>query len=223
MSLPKFELVSFVMCPYVRRARITLLEKGIEHEVKYLDPQDLPAWFYDISPMGKVPVLLVDGEPLFESMVIVEYLEEITPGKLYPEDPFQKAQNRSWIVFGEDILSKTFDLMNSKDEKEYSRTVAMLDERFDILEEDVLSEGPFFNGEMFGIVDAVYAPIFHFHKAVKEIDDHGLFDERPLLTAWSEKLLVQPSVIASVPDDFNHRLTDWLRNKDSVLSAKMPG
>ena len=222
MSLPKFELVSFVMCPYVRRSRIVLLEKGIEHEVNYLNPQELPAWFYDVSPMGKVPILKVDGEPLFESMVIIEYLDEVTPGSLYPSDIFEKAKNRSWIEFGEDILSITFDLMNTKDEKEYKRAVTKLDERFDILEDDVLTGGAFFNGDSLGIIDAVYAPIFHFHKAVKDIDDQALFDDRPRLTSWSDNLLVHPSVIASVPDDFAEKLTNWLRNKDSIISAKMP-
>ena len=221
MSLPKFELVSFLMCPYVRRSRIVLLEKNIEHEVNYLNPEDLPIWFHDISPMGKVPVLLVDGEPLFESMVIVEYLDEITPGSLYPADVFEKAKNRSWIEFGEDILSTTFDLLNTKDEKAFKQAVAKLDERFDILEEDVLTEGPFFNGKKFGIVDAVYAPIFHFHKAVQDIDDQGLFDDRPRLNDWSARLLEHPSVINSVPDNFQEKMTAWIRAKNSVLSTKM--
>lgn len=221
MSLPEFELVSFLMCPYVRRSRIVLIEKDIEHKVNYLNPQDLPAWFHDISPLGKVPVLLVNGEPLFESMVIVEYLDEATPGSLYPADIFEKAKTRSWIVFGEDILSQSFDMMNTLDEKEYKKAVALLDERFDILEEDVLAEGPFFNGEGFGIIDAVYAPVFHFHKAIREIDDQGLFDDRPRLSAWSDRLLAHPSVIASVPDGFEDKLTNWIRGKESILSAKM--
>ena len=221
MSLPKFELVSFPLCPYVQRARTVLQEKGIEHDVKYIDLSEPPPWFYDIYPLGKVPVLLVDGEPLFESMPIVEYLDEITPGSLYPTDVFKKAQNRSWIEYGNEILSVTFDLINTKDEKAFKQAVALLDDRFDVLEEDVLAEGPFFNGESFGIVDAVYAPIFRFHLAVKAIEDQGLFDDRPLLTAWSENLLAHPSVIASVPDTYHEKLNTWLRNKDSLLSAKM--
>lgn len=223
MSLPEFELVSFLMCPYVRRARIVLLEKGIEHKINYLDPQDLPAWFHDISPLGKVPVLMVNGEPLFESMVIVEYLDEVTPGSLYPDDIFNKARTRSWIEFGEDILSTTFDLMNTADEKEYKKNIALLDERFDILEEDVLGEGPYFNGEKFGNIDAVYAPIFQFHKAIREIEDPGLFANRPFLSDWSEQLLAHPSVLGSVPDGFADKLTGWLKSKESILSSKMTG
>lgn len=221
MSFPKFELISFLMCPYVRRARIVLLEKGIEHDVKYLDPSDLPPWFHDVSPMGKVPVLLVDKEPLFESMAIIEYLDEITPGSLHPSDVFEKAKNRSWIEFGNDLLSTTFDLIRTDDKKAYKKATASLDEHFDILEEDVLGEGPFFNGDKFSIVDAVYAPIFHFHQAIQKIEDLGFFDDRPLLTTWCEHLLEYPSVRNSVPETFEERLEGWLHGQDSILSAKM--
>ena len=220
-GLPKFELISFALCPFVQRARTILLEKGIEHTVKYIDLSEPPAWFFDISPLEKVPVLLVDGEPLFESMVIVEYLDEITPGSLYPADPFKKAQNRSWIEYGNDILSTTFTLMTTTDEKEFKRAVATLDDRFDILEEDVLGEGPYFNGDNFSVVDAVYAPVFRFHNAIQAIEAQGLFEDRPLLTAWGENLLAHPAVKACVPDSYESDLDIWLKDRESILSAKM--
>ena len=78
MSLPKLKLISFTLCPYVQRAMIVLNEKNIPFDIEYIDLSEPPPWFYDISPLEKVPVLLVNDEPLFESMVICEYLDEIT-------------------------------------------------------------------------------------------------------------------------------------------------
>jgi glutathione S-transferase len=69
-------LVSFDLCPYVQRAAIVLAEKGVPFERIDVDLGNKPGWFKAISPLGKVPLLKVGDEVLFESSVIVEYLEE---------------------------------------------------------------------------------------------------------------------------------------------------
>src|SRR5512141_1530221 len=98
------KLVSFDLCPYVERSRIVLLEKGVPHEVDFIDLQSKPAWFLTISPMGRVPVLLVD-RPICESMIINELLEELYPRPaLLPGDPLARAEARGWIVFANDVL-----------------------------------------------------------------------------------------------------------------------
>ena len=88
-SLPKLRLVSFKICPFVQRAVITLKYRNVPFEITYIDLKDPPDWFQEISPLGKVPVLLVDDSPLFESAVINEYLDEITGGGLLPSDPLE--------------------------------------------------------------------------------------------------------------------------------------
>lgn len=76
MSQPaKLELVSFKVCPFVQRSVIALNAKGIAYTLTHINPHEPPDWFKAISPLGKVPVLLVDGTPLFESAVILEYLK----------------------------------------------------------------------------------------------------------------------------------------------------
>lgn len=66
--MPHFELVSFELCPFVQRSVITLNEKGVPFDIRYISLKDKPDWFLDISPLGKVPVLIVDeGTVLFES------------------------------------------------------------------------------------------------------------------------------------------------------------
>ena len=90
----KLKLVSAVMCPYGQRAVILLREKNAAHEVTYIDLEAKPDWFLKISPRGKVPVLLADDVPLFESSAICEFLDETCPPpRLMPEDPVARAHS----------------------------------------------------------------------------------------------------------------------------------
>ncbi len=216
MALPKFKLISFPICPYVQRAMIILEEKNIPFDVEYINLMEPPVWFHDISPLGKVPVLLVDDKPLFESMVICDYLDEITEGSLYPEEIFEKAQNRSWIEFGNDILSTTFDFLRTDDQKKFNLCIETLTDRFEILEEE-FTNGDYFNGADFSIIDAVYAPVFRYHKRIEEYKDYGIFDDAPNIKAWGERLLQRPSVINSIPDNYSEALKRFLTNQNSIL------
>ena len=91
-------LVSHHLCPYVQRAAISLAEKAVPFERVYVDLADKPAWFLDLSPLGKTPVLKVDDRAIFESAVILEYLEETGPHPLHPADPLRRAEHRAWII-----------------------------------------------------------------------------------------------------------------------------
>ena len=216
MTLPTFKLVSFSLCPYVQRAMIVLSEKNIAFDIEYIDLSAPPPWFYDISPLEKVPVLLVDDQPLFESMVICEYLDEVTEGSLYPADAFKRATNRAWIEFGNDILSSTFEFYTTEDEKRFKHLTNLLMDRFEILEDEI-SDGTYFNGENFSMVDAVYAPIFRYHNRIAQYKDFGFFDDAPKIKAWGDTLLARPSVIKSVPDTYEQDTTAYIKNLNSIF------
>ena len=95
----QIHLISFKTCPFVQRAVITLKYKNIDFDITYIDLADPPDWFLEISPHGKVPVLLVDDVPLFESNAIAEYLDEVFEPRLHPGDPIKRAQNRAWTDY----------------------------------------------------------------------------------------------------------------------------
>src|SRR6201996_9706173 len=97
-------LVSHKLCPYVQRAVIALTEKGVAFERIDIDLADKPEWFLKLSPLGKTPVLLVGDHAIFESAVILEYLEETEPRPLHPADPLQRAEHRAWIELGSAVL-----------------------------------------------------------------------------------------------------------------------
>jgi len=100
-----YEIVSAKTCPYVQRVMILLEEKGIEYTHTTIDLKSKPAWFEQLSPLGKVPLLkLPNGHVLFESQVINEYLDEVERPELHPADPIEKAENRAWIELVSSII-----------------------------------------------------------------------------------------------------------------------
>ncbi|MFV2057213.1 MAG: glutathione S-transferase family protein [Thiohalomonadales bacterium] len=217
MPLPQFKLISFDLCPYVQRARVVLNEKNIPYELEFIDLDAPPEWFYEISPLEKVPVLLADGKAVFESTVICEYLDEVTPESLHPADPFKKAQNRAWMEFGNEMLANTYTYFTTDDSLQFKQTRAKLLDRFDILEEE-LTHTPFFNGENFSIVDAVYGPLFRVYNMLTTLNDFNFFADTAKILNWKASLLAYPAVINSVPDSYTEDMIAYLKRQDSVLN-----
>jgi len=150
-------LVSHHLCPYVQRAVIVLIEKDIPHRRTYIDLADKPGWFLRISPLGRVPVLETGSEVVFESLVITEYLDEVTPGSLHPTDPLDKARHRSWIEFGSETLNAIGALYNAKDAANFEDKRVALHGKFARIEREVA--GPYFSGDDFHLIDGVWGTV----------------------------------------------------------------
>lgn len=219
--MTKLTLVSHHLCPYVQRAAISLLEKGVPFERTMIDLADKPDWFKVLSPLGKVPLLLVErpGQPqavLFESTVICEYIEEAEAGpKLHPADPLERARHRSWMEFGSSILTDVWSLETASEQPAYEAARGKLLAKF-VRVEAVLVEGPFFAGDRFSLVDAVYAPIFRYFDVFDTIADPALTD-LPRVMAWRQALAGRPSVRKAVDPDYAARLRDFLVRHDAFL------
>ena len=82
---------------------IVLRTKEVDFDVTYINLREKPDWFLKISPHGKVPVLNVDDDVLFESNAIAEFLEEVVAPHLHPKDPIKRARNRAWTDFVPDF------------------------------------------------------------------------------------------------------------------------
>jgi glutathione S-transferase len=92
------KLIAAPVSPYSRKARIVLAEKRIEYEMVVDSPFDPATRVPEFNPLGKIPVLVLDDETtLFDSRVIVEYLDNANPvGRLIPDDTRQRIQVRRW-------------------------------------------------------------------------------------------------------------------------------
>jgi glutathione S-transferase len=222
--MSKLTLVSFPTCPYVQRAVIALKEKGVDFDVVYIDLANKPDWFLAISPLGKVPVLKVEREGhepaiVFESAVILEYLEETAAGaRLHPADALERAQHRSWIEFGSQVLGDLWRLSAAKDDGELDVARSALAAKLQRLEAVVA--GPFFAGTGFSLVDAVFAPAFRQLDAIETVVSTGLTDDLPRIAAWREVLAERQSIREAAPADFTDRYLTRLRNSEArILKA----
>ncbi len=112
----RLKLISHKLCPCVQRAVIALTEKRVTFERIDIDLANKPDWFVAISPLGKTPVLQVGDVPIFESAVILEYLEETQPRPLHPTDPLRRAEHRAWIEFGSTVLNDIAGFYAASDE-----------------------------------------------------------------------------------------------------------
>jgi glutathione S-transferase len=216
--MSRLQLVSHALCPYVQRAAIVLAEKGVPFERLDVDLSAKPAWFLALSPLGKTPVLSVDGEALFESAVICEYLDETLPPRLHPEDALARARERAWVEFGSAVLNGIATLYNAPDDAALAAARAALRARFEQIEAVLADRGPWFAGARFGLVDAAFGPVFRYFEV---IPPEGLFDGLPRVQVWRAALARRPSVQAAVAADYHARLTAFLHARDSALSRRL--
>ncbi|MGA7938563.1 MAG: glutathione S-transferase family protein [Bradyrhizobium sp.] len=210
-------LISHKLCPYVQRAVIALTEKGVAFERVDVDLANKPDWFLKVSPLGRTPVLQVRDTAIFESAVILEYLEETEPKPLHPADPLRRAEHRGWIEFGSAVLNDIAGFYSAPDEAAFKAKATQLEARIVRLE-DRIAASPWFDGEAFSLVDAVFGPVFRYFDVFDEIGEFGILASKPKLAHWRASLAVRPSVKSAVSTEYPALLRDFLRRRNSWIS-----
>jgi glutathione S-transferase len=200
---------------------ILLRAKDIEFDVTYINLQDKPDWFLELSPHGKVPVLKVGDEVLFESNAIAEYLDEEVPPRLHPEDPLARAKNRAWTDYVPTFAVAMSSIHYSKSKEEMEQAVADAPEKLAKIEgalEGRGNDGPYFNGPDLALVDAAYAPFLQRHLFVDRVLKNNLIENYPLTKAWAETLLADERVTGAVPDNFEEEFIASLKRRGCYAS-----
>ncbi|MBB5019315.1 glutathione S-transferase [Chitinivorax tropicus] len=212
-------LISHPLCPYVQRAAIVLAEKNIPFERRDVDLANKPAWFLAVSPLGKTPVLLAEGEVIFESAVICEYLDDMYQPKLHPAAPIARAKHRAWMEFGSAVLNLIAGFYSAPNEALYMAKAQEIRHRFEQLEAHV-GDGECFDGA-FSMVDAVFAPIFRYFDVLDEVAGVEFWAGLPRLQRWRQALNQRTSVQQAVSPDYQHHLRAFLLARDSELGRRM--
>ena len=209
---------------------VTLQEKNVPFDIEYVDLSNKPDWFLQLAPLGKVPTLEVtqdNGEKvvLFESVVINEYLNEVTEGNMLPSDPLARARARAWIEFSNELLSDVFALTGAKDDEALDKVTGRMNSKLDRLESEI-AEGPFFLGPKVSLVDASFLPALQRLSWANELHPAlASFASRPKLHRWWTSLAERPSVQQSAVSDLRQRF-DKMIGRDrggyqSVIGAKV--
>jgi RNA polymerase-associated protein len=153
-------LFSDPSCPYCHRVRIVLAEKGITVDIVDVDAQDLPDEVMDFNPYGTVPTLVDRDLRLYESRIIMEYLDERFPHPpLMPVDPVARASARlfiyrveqDWYGLMEAILKGSEGTDGAQVRKELRESL--------IATSPVFGSKSFFMSDEFSLVDCCIAPL----------------------------------------------------------------
>jgi glutathione S-transferase len=218
--MQSIRLVSHHLCPYVQRVAIALAERGIAFERVDIDLAAKPAWFQRISPLGKVPLLQIGDTVLFESAAILEYLEDTLPTRLHPSDPLARARHRGWIEFGSATLNAIAGLYSAADAASYDAKFTELRGKMQVLEE-ALGPGPWFAGQNFSLVDAVFGPVFRYFEVFAALGLPDPAEGYAKIAAWRGRLAARPSVARAVAADYPERLAAFLQSRNSHMARRL--
>lgn len=145
---------------YSHRVRIVLAEKGVSVDIIDVDPKNKPEELAELNPYNSLPTLVDRDLALYETKVMMEYLDERFPHPpLLPVYPVARAQSRLWLHRIEQDWSPKVDvILNSKNKESVAKARKELKESL-LAVAPIFSEMPFFMSEEFTIVDCAMAPI----------------------------------------------------------------
>lgn len=214
-SMPRLHLISFDLCPFVQRSTIALHEKGAAFDLDYVDLKAKPDWFLKLSPHGRVPVLVVDDTPLFESLVILEYLDETLSPRLHPVDALERARDRAWFSVADALNAAAYQMMVAPDDDRLHQHATVARQHLARLEEQLV--GPLWRGEHFCAMDAVaYPALQRLHWFSELYPALELFARTPKVAAWERALRDRPSIQASTVPDIQQRFLTALPTYGAV-------
>ncbi len=195
-------IYSVAACPYAQRTRILLHFKGLHAALVELDlSRPRPVWFLDINPAGKVPALVHDGQPLNESSIINEYLEDVFPQRpVFPADPYLKAQSRILIDFcNTQFTTNLYRVLMEQDAGRRGRVEVAARKNWEWLETFLLRVSPDtdFAFAGLGMADLTYAPFFQRYELNEYFWGFKIPDGLSRVERWRRALAGHPSVQAT--------------------------
>ncbi|KAL3613717.1 Glutathione S-transferase U1 [Castilleja foliolosa] len=185
------------------RVRVALAEKGVEYEYREENLMvGKSSLLVEMNPVHKkVPVLIHNGKSVSESLVIVEYVDEVWKDKspLLPSDPYKRAQARFWADF---IDKKVFDAgrliwMTKGDEQEANKK-KLIDALTSL--EGELGDELYFGGDEFGFLDVALVAFYPWFYTYETSGNFSIGEHCPKLIRWAERCMGRESVSKSLAD-----------------------
>eukprot|EP00897_Mesotaenium_endlicherianum_P006623 jgi/Mesen1/598/ME001074S10750 len=225
------KLYSSWFCPFAQRAWIAVEEKGIPYEYVEVDPYAKPPDLMAVNPRGLVPALEHQGKAVYESMVVMEYIDEAfsdapSARSLMPSDPFDRAIARIWMDFTNRRVVPTFYRYLQKqegEEQEAARSELIgYYKQISAAMSDIHPEGPFFLGPRFSLADIALAPWPIRHFVLEHYRGFQLPDEPELarFRGWLAAVLARPSVKATLQDE-GRMLAIYKRYADNSAQSEV--
>jgi glutathione S-transferase len=181
-------LYSADICPYCVRTRLVLNGKGIEYDLVQVDLPDKPAWLRELNPRNRVPVLDVDGQVLWESEALNDFLEETYPEpSMMPSDPAGRARVRMVLRRFEDLTDAFYAARREQD-----GAIEALQAELEWVSSQ-LDDGGYLVGDSYTLAEPGVWPW------ITRLDRVGVdIGHYPAIAAWCDRLAERPEYAAEL-------------------------
>lgn len=190
--------------PYVRKARVAIAEKGIACDYVTASPRDPDSGVAAANPLSKVPTLVLDdGTGLYDSSVIIEYVDGIAPSpKLVPEAFAERIAVKRWAALGDGILDATVNIMHDRRlpapqqrGAEYTtRQMEKIEAALAVINETVAS-ADFVHGARFSLGDVVCGTALgYLDRQVPDFDWRGRYGN---VKRYAARLAARPAFVST--------------------------
>ncbi|GJM91281.1 hypothetical protein PR202_ga07643 [Eleusine coracana subsp. coracana] len=206
---PAVRVLGLWASPFVIRVLIALRLKGVEHEVLEEVVGKKSELLLRSNPVHKkIPVLLHHGKPISESLIIVQYIDEVWSSNapaVLPADPYVRAVERFWAQYIDDKFPRGIRILKGTVDGNKDEIVEQLSTALQLLEEAFLklSNGKhYFGGDNIGYLDIALGSHVGWVRAVEKIAGVQLLDAAkvPHLVAWADRFCAHPAVMDVLPD-----------------------
>eukprot|EP01018_Ginkgo_biloba_P019450 Gb_16563 [translate_table: standard] len=207
-SEEQVKALSVSVCPFGMRMLIGLEEKGVKYDFQEEDWQSRSELLLKMNPIHKrVLVLIHNGKPVAESLIILEYIDQAWPSShndFLPSNPYDRAIAKFWADFTDKKLCETaMNIMKTKGEvqeeakREFIQSLVMLEGAL----REICGGKAYFGGERIGFVDIAFIPLVCWFHTIEVLGGFKipLEDKCPSIDAWVKRCMERESVKKILP------------------------
>ncbi|KAK6925346.1 Glutathione S-transferase, C-terminal, partial [Dillenia turbinata] len=195
------KVIGAILSLFCTRVEWALKLKGVEYEYMPEDLRNKSELLLKNNPVHKkVPVLLHNGKPIAESLVIVEYIDEAwKENPLLSQEPYERAQARFWARYSDELVMVVFNACKSQGEDKVKAIETAL-KSLAFIEKEITGK-KFFGGDEIGFFDLAMGWISYWLNVMEEVGDMKLLvaDKFPSLHEWTQNFAQVPLIKECLP------------------------
>ncbi|KAM7488423.1 hypothetical protein LguiB_025907 [Lonicera macranthoides] len=224
MASEEVKLIGFWASPYRFRVEWALILKGVEYEYIEEDIFNKSPRLLELNPVHKkIPIFIHNGKVVLESLVILEYIDEIWKNNpLLPQDPYERAMIRFWAKFADDklVLSAYFAMCSLEDEKVKAEKITIAMEALERIEGELKGKS-FFGGESIGYLDLALGWISYWLPVFDEVGSMKIIDpiKFPAIVSWMNRFANHKVIKNKLPP--RDKMVIYFQERSKIISATL--